>query len=67
MLNGAGDGHLMMVHPGHIDAELRAVDSLIEPRQSEWDYLSGAKFPEDLARSGFALADPGFLIDAPPK
>jgi len=58
MLKGASDLHLMMVHPGHVDDSLRAVDSLIEPRQQEYDYLSGDQFPADLASLGFKLALP---------
>jgi predicted glycoside hydrolase/deacetylase ChbG (UPF0249 family) len=58
MLQGAGDLHLLMVHPGHVDDALRAVDSLTDPRQAEFDYLSGDQFPEHLARMGFELAGP---------
>jgi len=63
MLKMAGDGHLMMVHPGHVDQALRDVDSLTDPRQLEWEFLSGDEFPAQLAEAGFVLADPGFLID----
>jgi predicted glycoside hydrolase/deacetylase ChbG (UPF0249 family) len=63
MLNDAGDGHAMMVHPGHVDAELRAVDTLTDPREREWAFLAGADFPLQLAAAGFELAPPGFPID----
>jgi hypothetical protein len=63
MLADAGDGHAMMVHPGHVDEELRAVDSLTGPREREWAFLMGEDFPVQLAAAGFELASPGFLID----
>jgi len=63
MLAGAGDGHAMMVHPGHVDAPLRAVDSLTDPREREWAFLMSPDFPAQLAAAGFELAQPGFLID----
>ncbi len=63
MLTGADDGHAMMVHPGHVDSDLRAVDSLTDPREREWAFLRGEDFPAKLAAAGFELAKPGFLID----
>lgn len=63
MLADAGDGHAMMVHPGHVDAELRAVDTLTDPREREWAFLMSADFPAQLAAAGFELAPPGFPID----
>lgn len=59
LLAGAGDGHLVMVHPGHVDAELRAVDSLTTPREKEWAFLSGGEFPRLLAEHGFVLRAEG--------
>jgi hypothetical protein len=56
LLAGAEDGHLVMVHPGHVDADLAAVDSLIEPRQAEWDFLMGDGLPRVLAARGLILA-----------
>jgi hypothetical protein len=38
LLVGAGDGHLLMVHPGHVDEALIACDSLTAPRQIEWGH-----------------------------
>jgi predicted glycoside hydrolase/deacetylase ChbG (UPF0249 family) len=55
MLRSAGDLHLMMVHPGHVDDALRAVDSLTDARQQEFDYLNSDRFPADLAALGFEL------------
>jgi len=63
MLANAGDGHAMMVHPGHADDALRAVDSLTDPRDRELAFLRGADFPAQLAAAGFEVAPPGFLID----
>jgi predicted glycoside hydrolase/deacetylase ChbG (UPF0249 family) len=59
LLRGAGDGHLLMVHPGHVDAALTAVDSLTSPRQAEWDFLGGAALPKQLADHGFVIAGRG--------
>jgi len=63
MLKGASDGHAMMVHPGHVDDALRAVDTLTDPREREWAFLMSEAFPAQLAAAGFELAPPGFLID----
>ncbi|HLN22519.1 MAG TPA: ChbG/HpnK family deacetylase [Patescibacteria group bacterium] len=59
LLRGAGDGHLLMVHPGHVDAALTAIDSLTTPRQVEWDFLGGAALPKVLAEHGFVIAGRG--------
>ncbi len=44
--------NLMMVHPGLPDDELRRVDSLVEPRRAEYDYLKGPEFAALLERLG---------------
>jgi predicted glycoside hydrolase/deacetylase ChbG (UPF0249 family) len=62
MMKDAQDGHLMMVHPGHVDEALRAVDSLVEPRQAEFNYLMSEQFLQDLAAIGATLAPPGHLL-----
>ncbi|HVI50721.1 MAG TPA: ChbG/HpnK family deacetylase [Candidatus Sulfotelmatobacter sp.] len=62
MLRGLRNGSLLMVHPGHVDSSLEAVDSLIRPRQSEWDYLSSDAWPELLARRGLDMAGRGMLF-----
>jgi len=62
MLRGMGDRSLLMLHPGHVDAALEAVDSLILSRQVEWEYLSGDAWPQLLNRQGLALAGRGFLF-----
>ncbi len=63
MLMNAHDGHAMMVHPGQVDAELRAVDTLTDPREQELAFLLGEDFPRQLAAAGFELAKPGFPVD----
>ena len=56
MLADAQDGHLVMVHPGHVDAALEAVDSLTAPRQVEWDFLGGDALPRLLREQGVVIA-----------
>ncbi len=56
LLIGAEDGHLLMVHPGHVDDALIACDSLTGPRQTEWEALMAAGLPDRLAAQGFAIA-----------
>jgi len=56
MLAGAGARPMLMVHPGHPDAELAAVDPWVGPREGEWAYLIGDAFPRDLAALGFRIA-----------
>ncbi len=63
MLADAGDGHAMMVHPGHVDDALRAVDTLTAPREKEYAFLMSEDFPRQLAAAGFTLAPPGFPVD----
>lgn len=43
-LDGIGGRTLVMVHPGLPDEELRRVDTLVEPRRTEYDYLRGPEF-----------------------
>lgn len=59
LLHHAGDKALLMIHPGHVDAALEAVDTLTTPRQSEWDYLSSDAWPALLAERGITLAPKG--------
>jgi chitin disaccharide deacetylase len=49
------DGALVMVHPGHVDADLRRVDPVHEPREAEFAYLAGERLPAALAAAGFSL------------
>jgi predicted glycoside hydrolase/deacetylase ChbG (UPF0249 family) len=54
-LIGAEDGHLLMLHPGHVDMALLACDSLTASRQIEWETLMAADFPDRLATLGFVI------------
>lgn len=56
MLVGAGPETMLMVHPGHPDAELAKVNSWVEPREGEFAYLMSDAFPADLAALGFRVA-----------
>lgn len=56
LLRGIGGSGMLMVHPGHPDAELAAVDSWVEPREGEWAYLMSDRFPRDLAAHGLRVA-----------
>ncbi|MFD1627081.1 ChbG/HpnK family deacetylase [Azospirillum griseum] len=50
--HGKAGRNLMMVHPGLPDEALRRVDSLVEPRRAEYEYLKGADFAALLERQG---------------
>jgi predicted glycoside hydrolase/deacetylase ChbG (UPF0249 family) len=39
-----GPRPVVMCHPGHVDAELRTLDPVVETRQREYDYLSSSEF-----------------------
>ncbi|WP_236783931.1 ChbG/HpnK family deacetylase [Azospirillum humicireducens] len=52
---GSGSRTLVMVHPGLPDDELRRVDSLVEPRRAEYDYLRGPEFAALLDRCNIRL------------
>jgi chitin disaccharide deacetylase len=55
-LDGLPDGGLVMCHPGHVDAQLRRLDSLTGPREQEYAFFSAEGFPQLLASRGYALA-----------
>jgi len=55
-LIGLGDNGLLMCHPGLVDAELRAADSLTGRREDEWAYFSGPDCPKDFATAGIEPA-----------
>jgi hypothetical protein len=56
MIAGAGEGALVICHPGHPDSVLAARDPVRETRADEWRYLAGPEFPVDLASAGVTLA-----------
>jgi chitin disaccharide deacetylase len=43
------------VHPGLPDDALRRVDSLVEPRRAEYEYLKGAEFAALVEQRGVHL------------
>ena len=51
-----GARHLVMCHPGYVDAELAALDAVTEARARELAFLLSDAFPALLARKGAALA-----------
>lgn len=51
-----GPRHLIHVHPGKVDPQLQAVDSLTSPREWELCYLASDEFLRDLETAGVALA-----------
>ena len=57
-LAGLPEGGLVMCHPGHVDAELKALDPLTHQREREFAYFSSDEFPRMLAEHGLALASP---------
>jgi len=57
-LTGLPDGGLIMCHPGFVDAELKRLDPLTNPREREFAYFNSDQFPALLARHGVELARP---------
>jgi predicted glycoside hydrolase/deacetylase ChbG (UPF0249 family) len=57
-LPGLPDGALIMCHPGFVDSELKALDSLTALREREFAYFNSDAFPDVLAEHGVALASP---------
>jgi hypothetical protein len=56
MIAGAGEGALVICHPGHPDELLAQRGPVLATRADEWNYLSGPDFPADLASAGLRLA-----------
>ena len=55
-LPGLQDGGLIMCHPGIVDAELKALDSLTTLREHEFAFFNSEAFPKVLAEHGVTLA-----------
>jgi len=55
-LRAPGERHLVMCHPGHVDAELKAHDPVTGARELELAFLLSERFAEMLAERGLALA-----------
>jgi chitin disaccharide deacetylase len=66
-LSGLPDGGLIMCHPGRVDAQLKAIDSLTMLREHELAFFNSNVFPEVLAEHGFALAPPLAKMAAAPR
>jgi predicted glycoside hydrolase/deacetylase ChbG (UPF0249 family) len=54
-LKAPGARHLVMCHPGRVDAELAALDPVTVTREQELDFLLSDAFPLLLARAGARL------------
>ena len=54
-LAAPGDEHLIMCHPGFVDDELRFIDSVIETRPREFDYLISQRFVDECAEAHMRL------------
>ncbi|MDF2120504.1 ChbG/HpnK family deacetylase [Roseiarcaceae bacterium H3SJ34-1] len=57
-LVAAGNRHLVMCHPGHVDAELQAVDPVLETREQELAFFLSDRFKSLLSQRNAALALP---------
>ena len=57
-LSGLPDGGLIMCHPGVVDTELKALDSLTTLREQEFAFFGSDAFLQVLAEHNVALARP---------
>jgi hypothetical protein len=57
-----GPAHLVMCHPGRVDAELAALDPVVATRPRELDFLLSPDFPARLAAAGMRLAPLGSTL-----
>ena len=55
MIADAGEGSIVMCHPGYSDAVLAERDSVLEAREGELRYFAGEDFPRDLADANLTL------------
>jgi predicted glycoside hydrolase/deacetylase ChbG (UPF0249 family) len=62
-LSGLPDGGLLMCHPGFVDGELKALDSLTTLREREFAFFNSDAFLKMLSEHGVALARPTCEID----
>lgn len=53
---------LVMVHPGHVDDELRALDPVTDQRARELSFLAGPECAAAFRRAGVHVAPPGHVI-----
>jgi predicted glycoside hydrolase/deacetylase ChbG (UPF0249 family) len=54
-LRAPGSRHLVMCHPGFVDAELEAADGVSATRPREHGFLAGDEFTATLSRAGAAM------------
>lgn len=54
-LAGAGNGLLVMCHPGYCDAELESCECLTSRREDELAFLAGPEMPVALEKAGVGL------------
>lgn len=57
-LSGLPDGGLIMCHPGFVDAELEAIDSLTTLREHEFAFINSDAFTRAMADQRAVLAHP---------
>lgn len=50
------DGSVVMCHPGHVDDELKRLDTLTTLREKEYDFFAGDAFPGVLERHGVTIS-----------
>ncbi len=55
-LRARGPRHLVMCHPGHVDAELRELEPVTVTREQELAFLLSPRFEELLTKKGLKLA-----------
>jgi predicted glycoside hydrolase/deacetylase ChbG (UPF0249 family) len=55
---GSPSGRLIMCHPGFVDPELKALDSLTTLREHEFAFFNSDAFIKVMADHGVALARP---------
>jgi predicted glycoside hydrolase/deacetylase ChbG (UPF0249 family) len=55
-LRNLPDGSVVMCHPGHIDDELKRLDTLTGLREKEYEFFAGDAFPGILEKHGVTLS-----------
>ena len=56
LLRGLPDGSVVMCHPGHVDDELKRLDTLTTVREKEYGFFVGDAFPGILEKHGVTLS-----------
>ena len=57
-----GDAHLVMCHPGFVDDALRAVDSVLDTRPLELEFLLSSRFADQCAEARMEMVRLGALV-----